>query len=112
MRNKPLRKWSNCILNDDETEQLKILQKDIPRSKHLAKYPRNSNGANAFLLLITIQSLKLGIEDVAIKIISKSNDIKGKSFWRKMITPVFQNAGKKVYLVDLNTMMRITFQWN
>ena len=52
MRNKPLRKWSNCILNDEETDKLLGLAKQYPAVKEFGEIsPGIVTGANSFFIL-------------------------------------------------------------
>ena len=52
MRNKPLRKWSNCILNDEETDKLLSLAKQYPAVKEFGEIsPGIVTGANSFFIL-------------------------------------------------------------
>ncbi|HQK35547.1 MAG TPA: N-6 DNA methylase [Spirochaetales bacterium] len=110
MRNKPLRKWSNCILNDDETEHLKNIARRYPQVKTFGEIsPGIVTGANAFFIVDSNTVSKLGIEDFAIKIISKSNDIKGKFLLEEDDYIRLSNNGKKVYLINLNAMSENDF---
>lgn len=50
MRNKPLKKWSNCILNDWETEELLRISKLFPKVQSFGDIsPGIVTGANSFL---------------------------------------------------------------
>jgi len=52
MRNKPLKKWSNCILNDEETERLLQLAEKFPQISQFGDIsPGIVTGANAFFIL-------------------------------------------------------------
>lgn len=52
MRNKPLKKWSNCILNDEETESLLQLAKRFLRISQFGDIsPGIVTGANSFFIL-------------------------------------------------------------
>lgn len=52
MRNKPLKKWSNCILNDEETDELLALAKKYPAIKEFGEIsPGIVTGANSFFIL-------------------------------------------------------------
>lgn len=77
MRNKPLKKWSNCILNDEETERLMNL---AHKYKRIASYgeisPGIVTGANNFFILPKNKADALCVPPSNIlKIITKSSVI-------------------------------------
>lgn len=52
MRNKPLKKWSNCILNDEETEALHRIALSYPKIGSVGDIaPGIVTGANSFFIL-------------------------------------------------------------
>jgi len=58
MRNKPLKKWSNCILNDVETDRLNEISKKHPEIKTFGDIsPGIVTGANAFFILIKLKKI-------------------------------------------------------
>ena len=77
MRNKPLRKWSNCILNDEETESLLKLAKEFPKISEFGDIsPGIVTGANSFFILPQIEAAKLRLpEEHILPIITKSSTI-------------------------------------
>ncbi len=110
MRNKPLKKWSNCILNDNETDYLNNLSKKYPHINVFGEIsPGIVTGANAFFIVDSNVVAELGIEDKIIKIISKSNEIKGKFIFYEEDYTDLSDSGKKVYLVNLNKIDEATF---
>lgn len=77
MRNKPLKKWSNCILNDEETENLIQLAGKFPRVAEFGDIsPGIVTGANSFFILPKneIDALHLP-EENSVPIITKSSVI-------------------------------------
>lgn len=77
MRNKPLKKWSNCILNDEETERLMNLAR---KYKKIAAYgeisPGIVTGANSFFIIPQNKAETLQVPPSNIlKIITKSSVI-------------------------------------
>lgn len=77
MRNKPLKKWSNCILNDEETEKLKDLASKFPHIKSFGDIsPGIVTGANSFFILTKTDLGKLDVpSENVIPVISKSSFI-------------------------------------
>ncbi len=77
MRNKPLKKWSNCILNDEETEKLLHLAKKFLRvSQFGAISPGIVTGANSFFVLPKEKIVKLQLPpENILPIITRSSAI-------------------------------------
>ncbi len=74
MRNKPLKKWSNCILNDEETEKLSELAKLYPKVSTFGEIsPGIVTGANSFFILSEQSVKKLSVpEQHVLPILTKS----------------------------------------
>lgn len=106
MRNKPLKKWSNCILNDDETEHLKLIAQRYSKINTFGEIsPGIVTGANSFFIIDSTSVSKFSIKkDVSIKIISKSSDIRRKFLFYEEDYTELSNAGRPVYLVNLNSV--------
>lgn len=77
MRNKPLKKWSNCILNDTETENLLNLAKSFPIVSEFGDIsPGIVTGANSYFILPHDDVIKLHLPDKhVLPIITKSSTI-------------------------------------
>ena len=77
MRNKPLKKWSNCILNDEETEKLLHFAKKFPEVSHFGDIsPGIVTGANSFFILSQEEIVKLRLPPKhIIPIVTKSSTI-------------------------------------
>ena len=77
MRNKPLKKWSNCILNDEETEILNSLSKKFLCVSEFGDIsPGIVTGANSFFVLPKKEIDKLQIsEQYVLPIITKASII-------------------------------------
>lgn len=74
MRNKPLKKWSNCILNDEETEALIHLSKKFLQISQFGNIsPGIVTGANSFFILpkAKIDTLQLPKQNI-LPIVTKS----------------------------------------
>lgn len=77
MRNKPLKKWSNCILNDEETEKLHQLSKKFPKVSEFGDIsPGIVTGANSFFILPEAEIAKIQLSEKHIlPVITKSSTI-------------------------------------
>lgn len=77
MRNKPLKKWSNCILNDEETEALNEFSKKFMRVWEFGDIsPGIVTGANSFFILSKKEIDKLLIsKQYILPIITKASII-------------------------------------
>lgn len=63
-RNKPLKKWSNCILNDYETDTLISIANRFPKIRDIAETaPGIVTGANAYFILSKDEVNKLNINE-------------------------------------------------
>lgn len=76
-RNKPLSKWSNCILNDLETDRLLDISKRFPQISTFGDIsPGIVTGANSFFSLSYEEMKKLNVPDKnQLPILMKSSDI-------------------------------------
>lgn len=106
MRNKPLKKWSNCILNDDETEFIhRISQKYIQIGAVGNISPGIVTGANSFFILDKTHMDDLQVsEEIQLGIISKSSDVTRKFIFTSDDFKNLSHNNKKVYLLNLNNL--------
>lgn len=77
MRNKPLMKWSNCIINDVETERLGELAAKFPKVSSFGEIsPGIVTGANSFFILSRADIDRLRVpESNVLPVITKSSAI-------------------------------------
>ncbi|PKM52457.1 MAG: hypothetical protein CVV02_01505 [Firmicutes bacterium HGW-Firmicutes-7] len=110
MRHKPLKKWSNCILNDVETETLESISLQYPQIKEFGNIsPGIVTGANNFFITNRKNVDGLKVKEGYLKILSKSTDIANKLIFRdEDFELLFQN-NKKVMLLNLNNIQEYTF---
>ena len=112
MRNKPLNKWSNCILNDIETEMLKTICDRYPRVREFGDIsPGIVTGANDFFILNQDMVSKLGGSDGDIKIISKSSDLADKLLFTSEDYDALLCELKRVKLLNLNNKQEDMFSF-
>lgn len=85
-RNKPIKKWSNCILNDEETEKLCDLAGRFPLVQSFGEIsPGIVTGANSFFILTKEEMEKLSVPYAnVLPIITKSSTIPRLLQFKKM----------------------------
>lgn len=102
VRNKPLKKWSNAILNDDEIE---ILEKRYSNFKTVYSFGECSPGvvtaANNELILTKEEYLELKAAKFVKPIISKSSYLQNDVEINYELIDKLDLLQKKVYLLDL-----------
>ena len=100
-RNKPLKKWSNCILNDYETELISIIRSKYPKISEFGDIsPGIVTGANEFFIINQNAVQNLNLEDNYLRIISKSTDVADRLiFTKEDFNELYLT--KKVALIDL-----------
>ncbi|MFR3730704.1 Eco57I restriction-modification methylase domain-containing protein [Lacrimispora sp.] len=109
-RNKPLKKWSNCILNDDETEFLKQLSRRYVKINDIGDIsPGIVTGANSFFVCNRMQMSKLRMKNINLKIISKSADLLNRFIFTKDDFKYLAKMNKRAYLLNLNNIDRNKF---
>lgn len=109
-RNKPLSKWSNCILNDLETEALKNICEAYPKIKEFGDIsPGIVTGANDFFILNCETISDLGDLENSLSIVSKSADLADKLLFSIEDYNVLVDEKKKVKLLNLNNVQEDTF---
>lgn len=110
MRNKPLKKWSNCILNDFETETLKSISSQYPKIKEFGDIsPGIVTGANKFFIINQTVANKLEMEESYHKILSKSADVSDKLIFTSEDFNLLLQDDKRVILLNLNDAKEDTF---
>lgn len=112
MRNKPLKKWSNCILNDFETEFIKKISLRYPKIKDFGEIsPGIVTGANNFFIINQTTANKLQMVEGYLEILSKSADVVDKLiFYNEDLDILLQND-KRVILLNLNDIKEETFTY-
>ena len=104
MRNKPLKKWSNCILNDEETEKLQQLSKQYPKISGFGNIsPGIVTGANSFFIVPyeDIDRLKIPYSCV-LPVISKSSTIPAMLLLNVKDFEKTISSKNRTHLVNLN----------
>lgn len=110
MRNKPLKKWSNCILNDFETETLKSISLQYPKIKEFGDIsPGIVTGANKFFIINQTAANKLEMEESYLKILSKSADVSDKLIFTSEDLDILLQEDKRAILLNLNDIEEDAF---
>lgn len=111
MRNKPLKKWSNCILNDEETETLNMLSKKFMRVLEFGDIsPGIVTGANSFFILPKKEIDKLLIsEQYILPIITKASIIPQLLILKAVDFSKTFTEKNRTHLLDLNKLKEEDF---
>ena len=111
MRNKPLKKWSNCILNDEETEKLLQLSKRFLKISQFGDIsPGIVTGANSFFILSQEEVDKLKIPTMHIlPIIMKSSAIPPLLSFTSLDFENTISQSNRTHLVNLNGLAHESF---
>lgn len=111
MRNKPLKKWSNCILNDTETEQLKLISNMFPKVRTFGDIsPGIVTGANSFFILTKKDINTLDVNEAqCIPILTKGSTIPPLLFFKAEDFLSLENTNTRTYLLNLNGLQESSF---
>lgn len=102
-RNKPLKKWSNSILNDDEIELLKDLSVKYTKISDLGDIsPGIVTGANSFFILNNSAMQKLKSEPYTIPILQKGSIIGSLLLFSEDDFNQLVTADKNTWMLNLN----------
>lgn len=103
MRNKPLDKWSNSIINDEEIELLKRLNEKCIKIRDIGNMsPGVVTGANSYFILKENFVKLNNITKFTQPIIPKSTYVKNKIILKENDFNEISKQGKRVYLLKLN----------
>lgn len=110
-RNKPLKKWSNCILNDAETEMLIKTASRFPKIKTFGEVsPGIVTGANSYFVLSKDQIDTLNIsEDQQLSVLTKGSHVPSLLLLRASDFEAIESPKKRTRLLDLNTTKEEAF---
>ncbi|QUH28822.1 Eco57I restriction-modification methylase domain-containing protein [Vallitalea guaymasensis] len=111
-RNKPINKWSNSILNDNELDFLKdVCQRFSKGSELFTSKPGIVTGANSYFLLTKEEVYKYGFYKNKRKIISKSSEVSNKLIFSLEDHIDIINNNKKAYVLNLSKTKRKEFSY-
>jgi len=101
-RNKPLKKWSNAILTDDEIDILSIASSKYAKMGEIVESaPGIVTASNEYFILTKEEVSKYDCRDFVLPIISKSSMIKNKFEINGYAVNELANNAKKTYLLNL-----------
>ena len=111
LRNKPLRKWSNCILNDAETELLLGTASLFPKINTFGEIsPGIVTGANSYFVLSKEEINDLKVPDsVKMSIITKGAYVPSLLLFTKSDFDAMESPKYKTRLLNLNSVKEETF---
>lgn len=109
-RNKPLSKWSNSILSDDEIELLKNLSSKYTKVSSLGSIsPGIVTGANNFFILKKSDVDKMGCQESVIPIIQKSSIVGNMLVCTEDDQEKLLNSDKNALMLNLNGVNSSSF---
>ena len=109
-RNKPLNKWSNSILDDDETELLLSLQENYIRICELGDIsPGIVTGANNFFIINTTKVDQLNCKDNVLPILQHSSSVGNLLMFINADMENLRQANKAVWMLNLSGIKEDTF---
>ncbi len=111
MRNKPLKKWSNCILNDEETELLLKTAAYFPKVRTFGEIsPGIVTGANSYFVLSknAIDELKLS-DNLKLSILTKGSYIPSLLLFKNSDFIAMESPKKRTQLLNLAAANEETF---
>ena len=111
MRNKPLKKWSNCILNDEETEALQKIALRYPQIGSVGDIsPGIVTGANNFFIRSEKNIEKFGLNSSnALPILMKSSAVPPLLLFTKKDFLSITAKEIPTYVLNLKTLQRSEF---
>ncbi|WP_170220217.1 Eco57I restriction-modification methylase domain-containing protein [Paenibacillus anaericanus] len=102
-RNKPLKKWSNSILNDDEIELLMNLSNQYTKVSSLGNIsPGIVTGANDFFIINDSDAERLNCKELLIPIIQKGSSVSKLLLFAKDDFLELTELNKKVWMLNLS----------
>ncbi|MFY3791819.1 Eco57I restriction-modification methylase domain-containing protein [Ureibacillus sp. MALMAid1270] len=109
-RNKPLTKWSNAILNDNEIELLKSLSNKYHKVSELGHIsPGIVTGANNFFIFNNLLVDSMNCKDQTIPIIQKSSNIPNLLLLNKGDFEELSKSNKNTSMLNLNMIDPVDF---
>lgn len=110
-RNKPLKKWSNCILNDEETDSFMKLASLFPKVSEFGEIsPGIVTGANSFFILSHKKVLSLEIpDDNVLPIITKASNITAALLYNRADFDLMISEKIATHLINLNGLEKKHF---
>lgn len=110
-RNKPLKKWSNCILDDEETDCFMRIAANYPKISQFGEIsPGIVTGANSFFILpkLAIDTMKVPKDNI-LPIITKSSNITSLLMYSEADFDSMISSDIPTHLLNLNGLEKKRF---
>lgn len=102
-RNKPLKKWTNAILSDEEIDLLHVFDSKYKKVSDLCEAsPGIVTGANNEFILTKEQVEQLECQDFILHTIPKSNILNGQFILTQDVIQELGEHGNRIYLLNLS----------
>ncbi|GIO40336.1 Eco57I restriction-modification methylase domain-containing protein [Paenibacillus apis] len=109
-RNKPLKKWSNSILSDDEIELLKKLSEGYKKVGDLGYIsPGIVTGANGFFIINKSRVESLDCKELVIPVIQKGSNVSNLLFFSESDFKELVESNKNVWMLNLSNVDLASF---
>ena len=114
MRNKPLKKWSNCILNDEETDKLMAMSSRYTRVSEFGdSSPGIVTGANKYFILSKKESEALNVPEThVLPIITRSSSIPASLIFKQEDFEKICSEEVRTHLLNLTGLKHESFSPN
>lgn len=102
-RNKPLKKWTNAILSDEDIDLLYMLDSTYKKVSEMCEAsPGIVTGANKLFILTKEQVEQLKCEQFVLTTIPKSNMLNGHLILTRDVIQNLGDEGHRIYLLNLS----------
>jgi len=102
-RNKPLKKWTNAVLSDEDIDLLNFFSMEYKMVSEICDAsPGIVTGANQEFILTKEQVTQLGCHDFVLPTISKSNMLSRIFILNHNIIHKLEEKGNRIYLLNLS----------
>lgn len=101
-RNKPLKKWTNAILSDEDIDLLNLIDSKYKKVPEVCDAsPGIVTGANSEFILTKEQVEQLECQEFILPIIPKSNILNGQFILTQDVVQKIGEKGNRIYLLNL-----------
>lgn len=102
-RNKPLKKWTNAILSDEDIDLLNMFDSKYKKVSELCESsPGIVTGANNEFILTQKQVKELACQEFILPTIPKSNMLSGQFILTRNVVQKLGEEGNRIYLLNLS----------
>lgn len=109
-RNKPLKKWTNAILSDEDIDILNMIGSNYKKVSDMCEAsPGIVTGANNEFILTQEEVKNLECKEFVLPTIAKSNILNGQFILTKEVVEKIGNRGDRIYLLNLSDVDKKMF---